>query len=84
MSMHERRTLYRSRSTNICGYCKYHRLAITPAQMAQHECLAKQCDHLERHPHPVWEQRAEMKKKRAGRKARLEQKYLEATHAVQP
>lgn len=79
--MKEYRTFYGSRSANSCAYCWKHKLALTPQQLKQRRCLARNCDALEKHEHPYWEQRTHRKEKRRARKARLEDKYKEATHA---
>lgn len=74
-----RRTLYGSASSNTCAFCAYHGRALTPRQLKQHKCLAKQCTALIRHEHPFWDQRNEAKKNRRARKERLERAYIEAT-----
>jgi hypothetical protein len=75
----KRRTLYGSRSSNTCAFCAYHGKALTPKQMKQHGCLAKQCSALLRHPHPLWDEREERRRRRKERKQRLEEAYLEMT-----
>ena len=56
----------RSRS---CGYCHLHHKYLTVKQLRQHDCLGKQCFHLEKHEeHDWWRQREVMKQKRKDRK----------------
>lgn len=82
----ERPVLYNGRSSNTCAFCAYHGKSLTPRQMRKHKCLAKECDALIRHEHPVWQSRERKKKRRAERKERLERLYIEATggdaHAI--
>lgn len=64
----ERLTLYGSKSSNVAGYCKHHSRYLTVRQIKEHECLAKQCWHLDKKEHPWWKYRTEMKQKRKDRK----------------
>lgn len=57
-----RYTLYHTWSDNVCAYCRKHHAGVTPRQLKQKRCLAKQCKHLKRYPdHPLWQQRAAKK-----------------------
>ena len=79
--MTERKCLYGSRSANTLAYCHYHHRALTPQQMKEKQCLAKQCNALQKHEHPYWEQREASREKRKARKARLEKLYEERGRA---
>lgn len=62
-------TLYGCESSNIAGYCKLHNVSLTPKQIRAHNCLQKQCWHLEKNEkHRWWTERASMKEKRRARK----------------
>lgn len=56
-----------------CGYCHFHKKALTVKMLRQHECLQKQCKHLEKYEeHEWWNQRAlEKQKKKALQQERL-------------
>ena len=63
----------RSRS---CGYCHLHHKHLTVKQLRQHNCLQKQCFHLQKNEeHNWWKQRENTKQKRMARKDRLEAVY---------
>ena len=75
-----RRTLYGTASANTCAYCAIHKCSLTPRQMENKKCLAKQCTALVRaKDHPFWGLREERKAKRLERKQRLERMYAECT-----
>lgn len=75
-----RRTLYGSSSANTCAYFAIHKCSLTPRQMENKKCLAKQCTALVRaKDHPFWGLREERKAKRLERKQRLERMYAECT-----
>lgn len=58
-----RRTLYRGSSTNLCGWCHYHKRGVTPRQMRLKKCLAKQCNAFQKFTeHPLWKQREDIKR----------------------
>lgn len=78
-----RKTLYGSSSSNTCAFCAYHGAALTPKQMKQHGCLAKQCTALIRHEHPLWEQREERRQLRKARKDRLEKMYQDSIRRLE-
>ena len=55
--------------SRACGYCHLHHKHLTVKQLRQHDCLKKQCFHLEKHEeHAWWKQRESMKQKRKDRK----------------
>ena len=59
-----------------CGYCHHHRKHLTVKQLKQHECLQKQCNHLQKNEeHGWWKQRAKRKQRRIERKLRLDALY---------
>ena len=74
-----KKTFYGSRSDNIAAYCWKHRLALTPKQLKKRRCLKRECDALEKRPHPMWEKREAEKETKIPRKKRLEAKYREIT-----
>lgn len=39
---------------HCCGYCKRKGKYLTLRQMRKHECLAKQCPHLDKLPNNFW------------------------------
>ena len=48
--------------TKAVGYCKRHGCHLTCNTLKKHECLKKQCHHLDKHEnHDYWIQRAEKK-----------------------
>lgn len=52
------------------GYCRLHKGVLTVRTLKKHDCLRKQCRHLEKYTeHDFWRQRAQRK---AWRKARKE------------
>ena len=54
-----------------CGYCHLHHKCLTVKQLRQHDCLRKQCFHLEKYEeHQWWKQREATKQKRKIRKAK--------------
>ena len=54
-----------------CGFCKHHHCYLTVKQLRKHNCLQKQCWHLERnYEHKWWAQREERKQLRKARKAK--------------
>lgn len=58
--------------TKACGYCKRHHCHLTVRQVKKHECLRKQCWHLEkREEHEWWTQRELIKQRRRDRKAKF-------------
>jgi hypothetical protein len=58
-----------------CGYCLHHRCYLTVKQLRQHDCLKKQCYHLQKNEqHDWWRQRSVMKQKRKERKEILDLK----------
>lgn len=76
----EYKTFYGSRSNNSCAYCWKHCLSLTPKQVKTRGCLGKQCDALKKFDHPFWDAREAKKEQRRARKARLEDRYKEATN----
>jgi len=70
---------YGSKSNNICAFCWKHRLGLTPKQLKKRRCLKRNCDALERRPHPMWDKREEQRAGRGAKKKRLEEKYREIT-----
>ena len=53
-----------------CGYCCHHHKYLTVKQVRQHDCLAKQCHHLQKNKdHDWWRQREVVKQRRKDRKA---------------
>lgn len=55
-----------------CGFCTHHNCYVTVKQLRQHECLKKQCWHLNKNnAHSWWKQREATKAKRIARKERL-------------
>lgn len=57
-----------------CAYCKHHHCYLTVKQVKQHECLKKQCYHLNKNEqHGWWIQRNLTKQKRKARKERCSQ-----------
>ncbi len=56
-----------------CGYCKRKGKYLTTKQLKKHECLGKQCPHLDKLPHPFWVQR---EKKLQAKKERKVTQYL--------
>lgn len=73
--MTERYTFYGSKSANTLAYCHKHHKALTPKQLKQKQCLAKQCNALQKYEHPYWDKRDERKANRKARKARLNELY---------
>lgn len=66
-----RKTLYHGRSTNLCGWCHYHRCGMTVRQMKLKKCLGKQCNAFQKFPeHPYWTQRKRIKENKQLRKER--------------
>lgn len=64
--------LYHTCSDNVAGYCKLHKCHLTVKQIRCHNCLGKNCWHLEKNEdHNWWNQRAAAKQKRKERKQRL-------------
>ena len=52
-----------------CGYCRHHHKYLTVKQVRQHECLQKQCWHLQKNEqHDWWRQREVIKQRRKDRK----------------
>lgn len=52
-----------------CAYCHHHRKFLTVKQVRQHECLQKQCYHLQKNAsHDWWRQREVIKHRRKERK----------------
>ena len=52
-----------------CGFCKHHGCHLTVKQLRQHNCLGKECWHLEKNEnHQYWRQRELTKQKRKARK----------------
>ena len=52
-----------------CGYCKLHHKYLTVKHVRQHECLSKQCWHLQKNEnHDWWRQREVVKQRRRARK----------------
>lgn len=52
-----------------CGYCRHHHKYLTVKALRQHECLAKQCWHLDKNEnHQWWHQRELMKQRRKAKK----------------
>lgn len=51
--------LYGGRTSlrHCCGYCKRKGKYLTVKQMKKHECLAKQCQYLDKVEHRFWELR---------------------------
>ena len=48
--------------TKAVGYCKRHGCHLTCNTLKKHECLRKQCHHLDKHEeNDYWRQRAEKK-----------------------
>ena len=81
-----RRVLSGTSSSNTCAYCAFHHCSLTPKQLKKQKCLAKNCNALIRHEHPMWAEREERKALRKARKKRLEETYQRSTggeaHAV--
>lgn len=66
-----------------CGYCRLHRLTVTPKQMKRRQCLQKQCrSFVPWKQHPIWEQREREKQLKEERKA-LKKERLVAERAVE-
>ena len=64
------KTIYGGEPKNPPAYCQYHHGYVTVAEMKRHECLKKQCPHLQKYEHQYWQQRENMKaKKKASRAA---------------
>jgi len=76
-------TLYNSQSSNCCGFCNYHRKAITVKQLHRKKCISKNCPHLIRYKeHPYWSYRAwkkNIKKKRRQEKKDYFKRLYEET-----
>ena len=52
-----------------CAFCKHHLCHLTVKQVRQHECLKKQCWHLQKNEnHDWWRHRDIMKQKRKAKK----------------
>lgn len=65
-----RKTLFRGKSTNLCGWCYFHKAGMTVRQMKLKKCLVKQCNAFQKFPeHPYWKQREFIKQQRKKRKA---------------
>lgn len=55
-----------------CGYCHLHHKYLTVKQLKQHDCLSKQCWHLQKNEeHCWWKQRESTKQKRKARKEKI-------------
>ncbi len=67
-----RKTLFRGKSTNLCGWCYYHDKGLTVRQMRLKKCLSRQCNAFKKFPeHMYWQQREAAKKvKKQHRKER--------------
>lgn len=68
MNNEGKKTLYGGTSTNVAAFCRLHRCYMTVKQIREHDCLAKQCWHLDKVDHPWWRHRENIKKKRQERK----------------
>lgn len=48
-----------------CGFCEYHKCALTVKTMKRHQCLKKSCDALIKYPqHDFWRQHEQKKELR--------------------
>ena len=57
--------------SKACGYCRHHHKYLTVKQVKQHNCLGKQCWHLQKYEqHDWWRQREVIKQKRKEKKGR--------------
>lgn len=55
-----------------CAYCRLHSKYLTVKQVRQHECLKKECWHLQKNEeHEWWAQRERAKQKRKERKRNI-------------
>ncbi len=69
-----RKTLFRGKSTNLCGWCYYHDKGLTVRQMRLKKCLSRQCNAFKKFPeHTYWQQREAAK--RAKKQRKLERGY---------
>lgn len=50
--------------SNIVGYCRFHRVHLTAAQVRDKDCVSKQCKALKKWDHPYWEHKQRMKEVR--------------------
>jgi hypothetical protein len=56
-----------------CGYCRHHLCFLTVKQLRQHDCLKKECFHLQKNEeHNWWKQREKTKEKRKARKQNID------------
>lgn len=64
---------------NAVGYCRLHKVTVTPKQMKKRKCLEKECRHFVRlERHPLWEQKRRAKELRNERKKTTEQIGVES------
>ena len=69
----EMKTLYNCTSSNIVGYCCYHKCGITTKQLKKKECLKKNCNYLKKNEcHQLWAQRERAKAKKKANKHIME------------
>lgn len=55
--------------SKACGYCYYHKCALSVKQLKAHKCLQKNCDRLKKYEsHEWWKQRERAKAKRKANK----------------
>ncbi len=67
----KRKTLFHGRSTNLCGWCHYHKCGLTVRQMKLKKCLGKQCNAFQKFPeHGYWKYREHIKENKRLRKER--------------
>lgn len=51
-----------------CGFCHYHKKALTVKMVKAHKCLSKQCNALQKYEHEWWRQRDLMKQRKKANK----------------
>lgn len=62
--------------SRVCAICHRHGgVALNYNNVRNRECLKKNCHYLEKIEHPIWDQRANEKKKKQTKKQRLEAQY---------
>lgn len=62
--------------SRVCAVCHRHGgVALNYNNVRNRECLKKNCRYFEKMEHPIWDQRANEKKKKQTKKQRLEAQY---------
>ena len=54
---------------NPAGYCRYHRRKMSYKYIKRRDCLSRQCRHLLKYDHPVWEMRRRLKEAKMAARA---------------